>query len=101
MPFSLMGLATVRFEMPRAAAAELGVNPRCTIAPLADLEDLPDLLEELLARGSALGPLWGRALPSVEPAASDTEHPAHEPDGVLGSMGGDEGELRAHVFAAH
>jgi hypothetical protein len=75
--------------------------PRRAIALPAGLEDLPDLANEVVTPGSALGPLRHRALPSVNSAAGNVEHPAHEPDGVFGSMGGDEGELRAHVYAAH
>jgi hypothetical protein len=68
---------------------------------LAHLEDLPDLTGEVVTPGSALGPPRGRPLPGVEPAVSDTEHLAHQPDGMIGGVGGDERELHAHVFAAH
>jgi hypothetical protein len=84
-----------------AAALQLGVDPRRAIAALAGLEGVPDLPDAVFTPGSALGPLRRRALPGVKPAAGDVEHPAHEPDGVKRRMGGDEGELRAHVFAAH
>ena len=75
--------------------------PRRAVAPLALLEDLPDLGPEPVTPGSAFGSLWGRTPPGVEPAVSNPQDPAHEPDGVPGSMGGDESVLRLHVFAAH
>jgi hypothetical protein len=37
----------------------------------------------------------------VKPAGADRQNPAHQPDGVLRSLGGNEIELRFHGFAAH
>ena len=85
----------------KAAGLQLGMDPRCAVAPLALLEDLPDFGPEPVTPGSALSSLWGRTSPGVEPAVSDAQDPVHEPDGVLWSMGGDESVLRLHVFAAH
>ena len=85
----------------KAAGLQLGMDPRCAVAPLALLEDPPDFGPEPVTLGSALNSLWGRTSPGVEPAVSNPQDPAHEPDGVLWSMGGDESVLRLHVFAAH
>lgn len=39
-------------------------------------------------------------MPGMKPTARHAENPAHQTYGMLGHVGGDEGELRAHVFAA-
>jgi hypothetical protein len=77
------------------------VDPRRAIALLAGVEDLSDLTNEAFTAGGALSPLRRCPPLGVEPAMSDAEHSAHQPDGMIGGVGGDEGELRAHVFAAH
>ena len=62
----------------RLARGQLGA-----VAPLALLEDLPDLCPEPVTPDSAFSSLWGRTPPGVEPAVSNPQDPAHEPDGVL------------------
>ena len=85
----------------KAAGLQLGMDPRGAVAPLALLEDLPDLRPEPATPGSAFSSLLGRTPPGVEPTVSNLQDPAHEPDGVPRSMGGDESVLRFHAFAAH
>ena len=67
----------------KAAGFQLGMDPRRAVAPLALLEDLPDLGPEPATPGNAFSSLWGRTPPGVEPAVSNPQNPAHEPDGVL------------------
>ena len=72
-----------------------------TVAALAALGDLPDLGDEGIPPCLSLGAQWCPAPPVVEPAATNSQDGAHEADGVLGSMGGDEHELGRHIFVAH
>ena len=67
----------------KAAGFQLGMDPRRAVAPLALLEDLPDLGPEPATPGSVFSSLWGRTPPGVEPAVSTPQNPTHEPDGVL------------------
>ena len=80
---------------------KIGVNPGGTVPLPAGLEALPNLNDKNLTLGGALGSCGSRPLPGMKPAAGYAQNPAHQTYGVLGQVGGDEGELRAHVFAAH
>ena len=84
-----------------ASVAQLGPDPRRPMAALARLEARSDLPDQLRTPGSALGSLRTPALPGVIPAPRDAEHPTEKANGVFGCMGGDEGELGLHGFAAH
>ena len=77
------GSGGCRWRSAPAAGLQPGMDPRCAVAPLALLEDLPDLGPEPATPGSTLSSLWGRTPPGVEPAVSNPQDPAHEPDGVL------------------
>ena len=77
------GSGGCRWRSAPAAGLQPGMDPRCAVAPLALLEDLPDLGPEPATPGSTLSSLWGRTPPGVEPAMSNPQDPAHEPDGVL------------------
>ena len=57
----------------KAAGLQLGMDPRRAVAPLALLEDLPDLGPEPVTPGSAFSSLWARTPPGVEPAVSNPQ----------------------------
>src|SRR5512132_4397776 len=99
MPFCVISLAIVRFDI-RRPWLKIGVNPRGAVPLPAGLEDLPNLSDKNLTPGGALGSCGRRPPPGMKPAARDAENPAHQTYGMLGHVGGDEGELRVHVFAA-
>src|SRR5512132_4293146 len=100
MPLSFISLATVRFDI-RRPLLKIGVNPGGAVPLPAGLEDLPNLSDKNLTPGGALGSCGGRPPPGMKPAARHAENPAHQTYGMLGHVGGDEGEFRVHVFAAH
>jgi hypothetical protein len=77
------------------------MDPRGAVASLALQEDCLDLGPKTVAPGSTLGPSCCHALPSIIAAAGDAYDPTHEPDGVLGSKGNYEDEIRLHLFVAH
>lgn len=83
-----------------AAIPQLGMDPRGTAAPLALQDDRFDLAPNTFAPGSTLDPLWRSTLPSIIAAAGDAYDPTHEPDGVLESLGNDDGEFCLHVVVA-
>ncbi len=100
-PFLLHEPGNRALRDAKAARPQLSMDPRSTVALLAREEDRFDLDTKTVALGSTLGPPWRHALPSIIAAAGDAYDPTHEPDGMLGSMGDDEGKFRLHVFVAH
>lgn len=86
---------------PSSPGVKIGVNPGGTVPLPAGREALPNLNDKNLTLSGAFGSCGSRPLPGMKPAAGHAENPAHQTYGVLGQVGGDEGELRAHVFAAH
>ncbi|MGI9487383.1 MAG: hypothetical protein ACR2RF_16200 [Geminicoccaceae bacterium] len=53
-----------------------------------------------VAPGNTLGPPGRDTSPSILAAACDIDDPAHEPDGMLKRVGGDEREFRPHGINA-
>ncbi|MEO1405626.1 MAG: hypothetical protein AAFV54_03950 [Pseudomonadota bacterium] len=80
---------------------QLRVDARRAVAPLALLEDLADPESQCTAHRLARRPFRRGGAPGVEPAGADRQRPAHQPDGVLRTVGGDEVELGPHCLAAH
>ena len=80
---------------------KLSMDPRRAIALLALKEDRLDLGSQTVTSSRAFGPPGRSTSPSIIAATGDADDKAHEPDGVLGGVGGDERKLRGHVFVAH
>ena len=70
------------------------MDPRRAIALLALKEDRLDLGTKTVTSSRAFGPSGRSTLPSIIAATGDADNKAHEPDGVLGGVGGDERKLR-------
>ena len=100
-PFLLHEYGNRALRDTNAPRPELSIDPWCAVALLALEEDRLDLGTKTVTPGSTLGPPGYGALPGIVAAAGDADDPAHEPDGVLGRVGGDERVFRPHVFVAH